>query len=372
MKGDSSTSTMPRVVAGGPRRRRVLLGGAGLGLQAVLFPATSGMTPASEGPLGTPAGMTSRATHGVLTRVVRAGNRLVAMGERGLVVLSDDGGRRWRQARVPVSVTLTAATFADARKGWMVGHGAVVLHTDDGGESWTVQTDGLALANAILAAAQAMAPDDSGRDRALQQAKRLVEEGADKPFLSVCFADEQRGLVVGAFGMAAATVDGGRHWTPCMDRLPNPGGLHLYAIARQGATWVVAGEQGILMRSTDDARSFLPVVSPHRRSLFSAVALRRGGFLMAGLLGSACRLEPDASAAAPITLPFPATTLSCAELQDGRVLLLTQGAGLLVSSDGGDTFAQQQLPQGGLLTSLAEAPGGGLVATGLNGVVRLG
>jgi len=357
----------------GLRRRRMLLAGAGLGfLQAVFAPAASQAAPALPGPLRQPAGMTPRAARGFLTRVVRAGDRLVAVGERGLVVLSDDGGRQWRQARVPVSVTLTSASFADGRQGWIAGHSGVVLHTTDGGESWAIQTDGVALAKAALAQAQGLPDSAAGRERSIQQAQRLVDEGADKPLLSICFADANRGMAVGAYGLAATTSDGGKSWVPCLNRLPNPEGLHLYAVARDGRTWVVGGEQGVLMRSSDDGASFEPLVSPFKRSLFAATPTRNGGFVLAGLLGSACRIEPSGGAVAPIALPAPLTILSCIELLDGRVMLLAQGGRLLVSSDGVVHFTEQQPPRREPLTSLAEAADGGLVATSLGGVARLG
>jgi photosystem II stability/assembly factor-like uncharacterized protein len=372
MNGEPLMSSIQQDGTAGLRRRRVLLVGAGLGLQAVLPSAALRAAEATPGPLGQPAGMTARAARGVLTRVVRAGDRLVAMGERGLVVLSDDGGRQWRQARVPVSVTLTSASFADARQGWMAGHGGVVLHTSDGGESWAIQTDGVTLAKAALAGAQGLASTVAGRERAIQQAQRLVDEGADKPLLSICFADAQRGMVVGAFGLAATTADGGKTWMPCADRLPNPQSMHLYAAAHHGKTWVVAGEQGVLMRSSGDRANFEPLPSPFKRSFFAAVATRNGGFVLAGLLGSACRIEPNGGAVAPITLPSPLTILSCTELRDGRVMLLTQGGRLLVSRDDGANFAEQQPSRREMLTSLAEAADGGLVATSLGGVARLG
>lgn len=356
----------------GLHRRRLLLAGAGLGLQAVMSLVPSQAVAAMPGPLSQPAGMTSRAARGMLTRVVRAGDRLVAMGERGLVVLSDDGGRQWRQARVPVSVTLTSASFIDSRLGWMVGHSGVVLQTSDGGENWAVQTDGVALAKAAFAQAQGLPDSAAGRERSIQEAQRLVDAGADKPLLSVCFADAQRGMVVGAFGLAATTGDGGKTWVPCLARLPNPEGMHLYAVAQHGKTWVVAGEQGVLMRSSDDRASFEPLGSPSPRSFFAATATRHGDFVLAGLLGSACRLEAGSAAVTAITLPAPFTILSCTELRDGRVMLLAQGGRLLVSSDGAANFSEQQPAQRQLLTSLTEAADGGLVATSLGGVARLG
>jgi photosystem II stability/assembly factor-like uncharacterized protein len=242
----------------------------------------------------------------------------------------------------------------------MVGHSGVVLHTTDGGENWVIQTDGVMLAKAALAQAQGL-PDTASRERSVQQAQRLVDEGADKPLLSICFADTQRGIAVGAYGLAAITDDGGKTWVTCIDRLPNPQGMHLYAVAHQGKTWVIAGEQGVLIRSWDNGSSF-----------FTATATRNGGFVLAGLLGSACHIESDGTTIAPIALPAPFTVLSCAELHDGRVMLLAQGGRLLVSSDGGARFVEQQPPRRELLTSLAEAADGGLVATSLSGVARLG
>ena len=352
------------------RRRQMLLAGMGLGLQALLAPAAA-VAATLPGPLSQPAGMTPRAARSLLTRVVRAGDRLVAMGERGLVVLSDDGGRQWRQARVPVSVTLTSASFADARQGWMTGHGGVVLHTGDGGENWTLQTDGVALAKAALVQAQAL-PDSAERERSLQQAQRLVDEGADKPLLSVHFSDAQHGLAVGAFGLAATTTDGGKTWIPCIDRLPNPQGMHLNTVVHHGKTWVVAGEQGVLMHSRDDGATFEPLVSPLKRSFFTATATRNGGFVFAGLLGSACRIEAGSTAVTAIELPAPLTVLSCTERRDGRMLLLAQGGRLLISNDGAAHFTEQQPPRREQLTSLIEAADRGLVATGLGGVARLG
>lgn len=358
-------------------RRALLLLGLGVGLQVLLAPtmASTTVTVASAilaDPLHKPATMTSRAAHAVLTRVVMAGNRLVAMGERGLVVLSDDGGRQWRQARVPVSVTLTSASFVDASHGWIAGHSGVVLHTSDGGESWAIQTDGLALAQATLAQAKALPDSDVNRDHRIQDAQRLVDDGTDKPLLSICFADALHGMVVGAFGLAASTVDGGKTWTPCRQNLPNPMSLHLYAIARHDRTWVIAGEQGVLMRSSDDGASFEPLTAPSERTLFAATATRNGGFVLAGLLGAACRIEPGSAAVASVELPSPLTVLSSVELRDGRVALLAQGGRLLLSRDAGATFSEQPLARRDPLTSLAEAADGGLVATSLAGVARLG
>jgi len=64
-----------------------------------------------------------------------------------VVILSDDDGATWHQAKVPVSVTLTAVSFGTPAKGWAVGHSGIVLHTEDGGETWVKQLDGIQAPN---------------------------------------------------------------------------------------------------------------------------------------------------------------------------------------------------------------------------------
>ncbi len=87
-------------------------------------------------PLDTPAVPSALAARSLLLGVARAGNRLVAVGQRGHIVYSTDGGASWKQASVPVSSDLTAVFFVDDKQGWVVGHDGVVLHTVDSGDTW--------------------------------------------------------------------------------------------------------------------------------------------------------------------------------------------------------------------------------------------
>ena len=72
----------------------------------------------------------------ILLDVAMAGKRIVAVGERGVVLLSDDNSKTWTSVRAPVTRTLTAVTFFDDKVGIAVGHGGSVLRTEDGGKTW--------------------------------------------------------------------------------------------------------------------------------------------------------------------------------------------------------------------------------------------
>ncbi len=68
-----------------------------------------------------------------------------AVGDRGVIWHTDDGGASWHQQPSPISCSLNAAFFLDGRRGWAVGGHCqpysdatrgVVLRTDDGGATW--------------------------------------------------------------------------------------------------------------------------------------------------------------------------------------------------------------------------------------------
>src|SRR5439155_13096418 len=72
--------------------------------------------------LDTPAQISPLATKSLLQSVTRAGDRLIAVGQRGHIVVSTDNGATWKQAAVPVSSDLNSVFFIDDKQGWVVGH----------------------------------------------------------------------------------------------------------------------------------------------------------------------------------------------------------------------------------------------------------
>src|ERR1700757_2165075 len=78
-----------------------------------------------------------RAARGLLIAIAAAGQRLVAVGDRGIIVLSDDRGASGGQAGcVPAQALLTGVCFLDGQHGVAVGHDELILTTDDAGRSW--------------------------------------------------------------------------------------------------------------------------------------------------------------------------------------------------------------------------------------------
>ena len=80
---------------------------------AVAAMAATGATEAWRDVLDTPAMKSPLAARSLLNGLARAGKRIVAVGQRGHIVYSDDAGKSWQQAEVPVSSDLVAVYFAD-------------------------------------------------------------------------------------------------------------------------------------------------------------------------------------------------------------------------------------------------------------------
>ena len=316
--------------------------------------------------------VTPKALHAAMLAVASAGQRLVAAGERGTILYSDDAGATWKQASVPVSVSLTALQFADAKQGWAVGHQGVVLHSADGGATWSKQLDGIQAARlALQAAAGAPGPQ---QERAMADARRLVEDGPDKPFLDVHFDGPRKGYALGAYNLLFKTDDGGASWQPWQGRAANPKGLHLYAMRGTGGALYVAGEQGLLLRSTDQGESFAALATPYKGSFFGLLAARSGALVAFGLRGNAWRSGDRGESWSKVETGVQAALAGGAELADGTLVLVSQGGDVLLSRDQGRTFAIQggpALPPALPLAAVAQARDGALVVAGLRGLRRV-
>jgi len=329
-------------------------------LAALLLAVASAASAAPGAPsaLSEPALHSAKALNAAMLAVTHAGPRLVAVGERGTVLLSDDGAKSWRRAQVPVQVTLTAVRFVNERTGWAVGHLGVILKSIDGGESWIKQLDGVQAANAVAA----------GGD---ERTKRFVEEGPDKPFFDLDFIDAQHGFAVGAYNLAFETADGGQHWTPMLSRLPNPKSLHLYGVRAAGGHVYIAGEQGLLMASGDGGANFSALPVAYKGSYFGLLAARSGALIAYGLRGNAWRSADQGASWTRLDTGLQSSISAALELDGGELALLAQTGELLRSRDDGRSFTKTP-PAGGPLPAagLAATDDGALVIASLRGMRR--
>lgn len=320
-------------------------------------------------PLDTPASVSALAAKNLLVGVTRAGARLVAVGQRGHIVTSDDNGATWTQAQVPVSTDLTAVTFVDARKGWAVGHDGVILHSADGGRTWALQLDGRKANAQLVAAMQQRAAahaDDPACGRLLAEAQRHRDQGPDKPFLDVWFADEKNGIAVGAFNLIVRTGDGGATWEPLFDRTDNAKLLTLNAIGRIGNDLYIVGEAGLVLRFDPARLRFVALDVAYAGGFFGVVG-GEDGVLVYGLRGHAFRSSDRGATWSQVDTGLPGTIVAGFRAHEGAIVLTDASGRVARSTDGGRTFAAVKLEPMLPTAGIAAADDGRLVRVGPRG-----
>ena len=304
------------------------------------------------------------ASKSLLLGLASAGDRIVAVGERGHILYSDNAGDSWTQAKVPTRQMLTAVHFVDQRRGWSVGHDGLVLVSDDGGVGWRIQRDGIvAQAQANLSArerahqkirsleaAAATAEGEQATELALQLEDANMDlEDADlalqeavftSPLMDVWFQDKEHGWAVGAFGTLLATEDGGSTWRDDSKRLQNPDEFHLNAVTGDGAGRVfIAGEGGTMYRSKDSGLTWEALPIFYQGSWFGLVyAPDPEVLLVFGLRGNLYRSTDFGESWDVITNDSQATIAGGSADARGRIVLVGAIGTLLQSRDGGLSF----------------------------------
>jgi photosystem II stability/assembly factor-like uncharacterized protein len=300
---------------------------AALALSVAFVPAAWSVVPPRNGE----AVKSQLASQSLLIDAVRAGKRMVAVGEYGDIVLSDDDGKTWRQAaRVPVTITLTSAFFIDDKKGWAVGHDTTIITTSDGGENWTKQYGGGAHEQALLA---------------------------------VFFRDADHGIAVGAFNMAVETSDGGKTWTERKTLMPpheppkvKPEDMNADPTAPKAAN---PDEDPFATTGADENHLNSIFAGPDANTMF--VAAEGGAVYRTGDAGVTWK---------KIRTGYIGSFWGGLTAKDGTVYVTGMRGNIWRSTDGGNTFtkadtagADQSIANG---IQLAD---GGLVFVGLGGQV---
>ncbi|MDO6440913.1 YCF48-related protein [Marinobacter sp. 2_MG-2023] len=362
------------------------LGAACLGLSMAWFtPAAFALADIIE----TPARQTDLAPTNLLNDAVRAGDRIVAVGERGHIIYSDDGGQTWAQGSVPVAVTLTAVDFGSETHGWAVGHSGVVLHTEDAGENWSLQLTGIGASELAIASKEdqiaAMeerieeAPESEVGDLewalddlffAMENMQSDLDIGPVNPLLGVWFENDQHGFVVGAYGMILRTQDGGDTWKDWAPQIDNGQNFHLNGIARiAGGALVIVGEAGQIHVSVDGGSTWERRESPYPGSLFGVIGTGqvneilafglRGNMLFSSDLGKSWRMVPNSAGA---------TLNDGAVADDGRITLVGNGGTVLMSGNGADSFREHFRGDRAGIMSVVPVSGTNLLIVGESGV----
>ena len=345
-----------------------------------------------QDPLDTPAMATTKAHESLLLDIVAVGERLIAVGERGHIIFSDDQGRTWRQAKVPVITTLTAVDFVNENTGWAVGHDAVVLKTEDGGLTWAKQFDGFQANEMVLNQAKkakefyedelskAMVIGSETRISlaeeslenatfALEDAQIDFEDRSTKPLLDLWFKNTREGFVIGAYGMIFKTMDGGNTWSAWSRHVENPDRFHLNSITRiDDQRLMMVGEAGLMLRSQDGGETWKQMLSPYDGSFFGVMSLAGNVQLAFGLRGNLARSD-NFGLSWRLEDTHTHQTLMGATDHLGRIAYIVgNGGAFLKGIDAGQKWESQTREGRDNASAIVETASGDFVMVGESGV----
>mgnify|MGYP003334971523 CR=1 FL=1 len=227
-----------------------------------------------------------------------AKDRVLLVGERGLILLSTDRGRSFEQVIAPTRRLLSDVLLRHDGIAIAVGHESTVLRSTDGGEKWQV------------------VHHDPEQDLAL---------------FSISDAGNGNLVAVGAFGLVLVSSDDGLTWE---QKLVSEDGPHLYSVRTHSDGLVTVGEFGSIYSSRDQGQSWNPLPSPYEGTLFDILIMKDRWILM-GLRGNLW--EGSASEWSQIRHGSEATLFGGAMLSDETIVVVgAEGVTLVRSPESGE------------------------------------
>ena len=165
-------------------------------------------------------------TGGTLRAVKMAGNDGWAVGDRGLILHTSDGGTNWSIQESGTNQILRDVDFSSSRHGWAVGDNGAAIKTDNGGATWQVLPQirpwvVVFYRVSTVDSMHAWFTNDTDTILRTTDGGESFEayQGAAVPFyLGIDFVDSLTGYACGAYGwFISKTTDGGRTWTSQLD-----------------------------------------------------------------------------------------------------------------------------------------------------------
>ncbi|SFF56955.1 Uncharacterized protein SAMN04488120_10962 [Fontimonas thermophila] len=303
----------------------------------------------------------------LVTGLDRQGERLIAVGEQGQILIADAAQGPWHSASVEPQrgSTFTRVRFVGDGVAVAVGHDGWIVRSTDGGAHWSEVHYG--------------------------------GDGSD-PLLGVAGPYDGRLFAFGAFGLYLVSEDLGQTWhrrelvianaaaqtSPAADpfastdpnadpfanfdssTLGGTGHLNDMARAADGAL-VLVGERGLLLRSTDRGETWTQLDEIYPGSLFGVLTLPSKTLVAFGMRGHAFRSEDNGLSWQEAKVPV-ATSLFAGAVAKDRVFLAGAGNTVLSSRDDGRTYELLTPSAGNTIAALLPLDDGRWLGGGDNGL----
>ena len=265
-----------------------------------------------------------------------SGNTLLAAGEQGRILWSEDAGAGWQEAQVQPQrgSTFTQIAYTGERTALAVGHDSWIVRSEDGGKSWKE-----AHFNPELAT----------------------------PLMGVSGPHDGRLYAYGGFGLMLVSENGGKSWQTKSD--PAIGDHHVNTMTRAAdGSLFAAGERGLLVRSADNGVTWQRLPEIYNGSFYGILSLPSQELVVYGMRGNVFHSRDLGKTWVRSTVPEGGLSLFGGSVDDkGVVTLVGEAEVVLRSTDGGASFTE--LAQGERKRLVAVLPrADGFIVAGESGL----
>ena len=317
---------------------------------------------------------------------------LLAIGEGGTILRSSDHGASWTSVASGTSYSLNAIWGSSEGDLWIAGDEQTILRSTDGGAVWNRMTPPVA---GHLAAIWGSDPHDvyfaggggqllhtKDHGRSFQVLRPLG--ATDEQLTAVWGGAADDVYVTGDRGSVLATRDQGQHWStvrrqtqrplPPGQSFPAKLGTTAAAGGPVAAPTAIGGSSALTITGTRRASSLAVFTSWMQTRKGSSGGMGAQYTADGGKTWKEVQVEPSPAPWPGFGAFYPAderTIYGVATFElDDRPLDERQRTGLIVSSDGGATFARRSfLPPGSAANALWRDASGPLVAVGPAGQI---
>jgi photosystem II stability/assembly factor-like uncharacterized protein len=319
--------------------------------------------------------------------------RAFIVGDRGKVLLTEDGGLSFRRINIGTSLAVFGIRMVDAQDGYLCGQDGLIMRTSDGGMTWERLNSRTHLFIFSLSfpdrlhgffvgdRALVLSTTDGGESFFKRQLERIfpprIRDYAlpyEAPVLyGVDFVDDARGWIVGEFGRIWYTDNGGRSWQEqqgsLVDQWKRPLGPNddprlkdfllptMFSVSfRNKDQGAASGLEGWVIETDDGGRhwsfmhqapapgappdSLVPGApqSPPRDPLFAIQLFGASDGITVGLTGTVLRRAPGGAWARDANVPALPFPLSQVRFFDNKHGWIVGYGTILYTGDGGKTW----------------------------------
>jgi len=260
--------------------------------------------------------------------------KAVIVGARGQILVSHGTYKSlWSPRDSKTKELLTSLSFIDGKQGWAAGHGGVIVHTADGGETWEVQRESFP--------------------------KNL-------PLFDIQFVSKNVGYACGAYDTFLKTIDGGKTWKSRPTNLDNIYNALFFHDAENG---FLVGEFGSILKTSDGGESWGQMnVDGYQGTFFGITFLSPDKALAYGITGKLV-MSQDGGANWKDIGPDIKDALFMAAVNGDDVAVVGRTGAMLLSNDGAESFVIQYEKESHSFAGVCSHPKGGFVGVGEFGMI---